>query len=179
MDYFAYKNKNLYCEDVNLQEIVEEYGTPTYVYSKKTIERHVDVYKNAFKLHKNLICFSVKSLSNISILDLINKKGCGFDVVSGGELKRALHAGADPKKIIFSGVGKSYDEILLGIKYEILSFNIESESEVNRIEEIASSQNKIANVAIRFNPEVDSGGHEYIKTGRKGDKFGISSEDLY
>ena len=177
MDYFAYKNKNLYCEDVNLQEIVEEYGTPTYVYSKKTIERHVDVYKNAFKLHKNLICFSVKSLSNISILDLINKKGCGFDVVSGGELKRALHAGADPKKIIFSGVGKSYDEILLGIKYEILSFNIESESEVNRIEEIASSQNKIANVAIRFNPEVDSGGHEYIKTGRKGDKFGISSEE--
>ena len=177
MDYFAYKNKNLYCEDVNLQEIVEEYGTPTYVYSKKTIERHVDVYKNAFKLHKNLICFSVKSLSNISILDLINKKGCGFDVVSGGELKRALHAGADPKKIIFSGVGKSYDEILLGIKYEILSFNIESESEVNRIEEIATSQNKIANVAIRFNPEVDSGGHEYIKTGRKGDKFGISSEE--
>ena len=177
MDYFAYKNKNLYCEYVNLQEIVEEYGTPTYVYSKKTIERHVDVYKNAFKLHKNLICFSVKSLSNISILDLINKKGCGFDVVSGGELKRALHAGADPKKIIFSGVGKSYDEILLGIKYEILSFNIESESEVNRIEEIASSQNKIANVAIRFNPEVDSGGHEYIKTGRKGDKFGISSEE--
>ena len=149
----------------------------TYVYSKKTIERHVDVYKNAFKLHKNLICFSVKSLSNISILDLINKKGCGFDVVSGGELKRALHAGADHKKIIFSGVGKSYDEILLGIKYEILSFNIESESEVNRIEEIASSQNKIANVAIRFNPEVDSGGHEYIKTGRKGDKFGISSEE--
>ena len=177
MEYFAYKNKNLYCEDVNLQEIVEECGTPTYVYSKKTIERHVDVYKNAFKLHKNLICFSVKSLSNISILDLINKKGCGVDVVSGGELKRALHAGADPKKIIFSGVGKSYDEILLGIKYEILSFNIESESEVNRIEEIASSQNKIANVAIRFNPEVDSGGHEYIKTGRKGDKFGISSEE--
>ncbi len=177
MDYFTYKNKNLYCEDVNLQEIVEECGTPTYVYSKKTIERHVDVYKNAFKLHKNLICFSVKSLSNISILDLINKKGCGFDVVSGGELKRALHAGADPKKIIFSGVGKSYDEILLGIKYEILSFNIESESEVKRIEEIASSRNKIANVAIRFNPEVDSGGHEYIKTGRKGDKFGISSEE--
>ena len=177
MDYFAYKNKKLYCEDVNLQEIVEECGTPTYVYSKKTLERHVDVYKNAFKYHRNLICFSVKSLSNISILELINKKGCGFDVVSGGELKRALHAGADPKKIIFSGVGKSHDEILMGIKYEILSFNIESESEIKRIEEIASSENKVANVAIRFNPEVDSGGHEYIKTGRKGDKFGISSEE--
>ena len=134
MDYFAYKNKKLHCEDVNLQEIVEECRTPTYVYSKKTLERHVDVYKNAFKSHKNLICFSVKSLSNISILELINKKGCGFDVVSGGELKRALHARADPKKIIFSGVGKSHDEILMGIKYEILSFNIESESEIKRIE---------------------------------------------
>ena len=177
MSEFYYQNNQLMAEQLPLASIVDQVGTPTYVYSKKTIERHVDVYKNAFKLHKNLICFSVKSLSNISILDLINKKGCGFDVVSGGELKRALHAGADPKKIIFSGVGKSYDEILLGIKYEILSFNIESESEVNRIEEIASSQNKIANVAIRFNPEVDSGGHEYIKTGRKGDKFGISSEE--
>ena len=96
MDYFAYKNKNLYCEDVNLQEIVEEYGTPTYVYSKKTIERHVDVYKNAFKLHKNLICFSVKALSNISILKILKKAGCGFDIVSGGELHRVILAGADP-----------------------------------------------------------------------------------
>ena len=108
---------------------------------------------------------------------MINKNGCGFDVVSGGELKRALYVGADPKMIIFSGVGKSYDEILLGIQEGILSFNIESEAEVYRIEEIASLQNKIVDVAIRFNPEVDSGGHEYIKTGRKGDKFGISSND--
>jgi diaminopimelate decarboxylase len=100
-----------------------------------------------------------------------------FDVVSCGELKRALYIGADPKKIIFSGVGKSYDEILLGIQEGILSFNVESEAEVYRIEEIASLQNKIVDVAIRFNPEVDSGGHEYIKTGRKGDKFGISSDD--
>ena len=177
MDYFSYKNNKLYCEDVDLQEIAKECGTPCYVYSKKTLERHVEVYKNAFKTKDNLICFSVKSLSNISILELINKKGCGFDVVSGGELRRALHVGADPKKIIFSGVGKSYEEILLGVQNNILSFNIESEAEVYRIEEIASSQNKIVDVGIRFNPEVDSGGHEYIKTGRKGDKFGISSND--
>ena len=177
MDFFAYKNNKLYCEDVDLQDIAMECGTPCYVYSKKTLERHVEVYKNAFKTKNNLICFSVKSLSNISILELINKIGCGFDVVSGGELKRALYIGADPKKIIFSGVGKSYDEILLGIEEGILSFNIESEAEVYRIEEIASLQNKIVDVAIRFNPEVDSGGHEYIKTGRKGDKFGISSDD--
>ena len=177
MDYFAYKNNKLYCEDVDLQDIAMQYGTPCYVYSKKTLERHVDVYKKAFKFKDNLICFSVKSLSNISILEFINKKGCGFDVVSGGELKRVLHVGADPKKIIFSGVGKSYDEILLGIQNNILSFNIESEAEVYRIEEIASSKNKVVDIAIRFNPEVDSGGHEYIKTGRKGDKFGISSDD--
>ena len=177
MDFFAYKNNKLYCEDVDLQDIAMECGTPCYVYSKKTLERHVEVYKNAFKTKNNLICFSVKSLSNISILELINKNGCGFDVVSGGELKRALYIGADPKKIIFSGVGKSYDEILLGIQEGILSFNVESEAEVYRIEEIASLQNKIVDVAIRFNPEVDSGGHEYIKTGRKGDKFGISSDD--
>ena len=177
MDYFAYKNNKLYCEDVDLQDIAMQYGTPCYVYSKKTLERHVDVYKKAFKSKDSLICFSVKSLSNISILEFINKKGCGFDVVSGGELKRVLHVGADPKKIIFSGVGKSYDEILLGIQNNILSFNIESEAEVYRIEEIASSKNKVVDIAIRFNPEVDSGGHEYIKTGRKGDKFGISSDD--
>jgi diaminopimelate decarboxylase len=177
MDFFAYKNNKLYCEGVDLQDIAMECGTPCYVYSKKTLERHVEVYKNAFKTKNNLICFSVKSLSNISILELINKNGCGFDVVSGGELKRALYIGADPKKIIFSGVGKSYDEILLGIQEGILSFNVESEAEVYRIEEIASLQNKIVDVAIRFNPEVDSGGHEYIKTGRKGDKFGISSDD--
>ena len=177
MDYFAYKNNKLYCEDVDLQDIAMQYGTPCYVYSKKTLERHVDVYKKAFKSKDNLICFSVKSLSNISILEFINKKGCGFDVVSGGELKRVLHVGADPKKIIFSGVGKSYDEILLGMQNNILSFNIESEAEVYRIEEIASSKNKVVDIAIRFNPEVDSGGHEYIKTGRKGDKFGISSDD--
>ena len=177
MDYFAYKDGKLFCEDVDLQKVATECGTPCYVYSKKTLERHINVYKKSFKTKDNLICFSVKSLSNISILKLINDMGCGFDVVSGGELRRALHIGANPQKIIFSGVGKSYDEILMGVHNKILSFNIESESELHRIEKIASSEKKVADVSIRFNPEVDSGGHEYIKTGRKGDKFGISSEE--
>ena len=177
MDYFSYKDGKLFCEDVDLQKVAIECGTPCYVYSKKTLERHINVYKKSFKTKDNLICFSVKSLSNISILKLINDMGCGFDVVSGGELRKALHIGANPQKIIFSGVGKSYDEILMGVHNKILSFNIESESELHRIEKIASSEKKVADVSIRFNPEVDSGGHEYIKTGRKGDKFGISSEE--
>ena len=127
MDYFSYKDGKLFCEDVDLQKVAIECGTPCYVYSKKTLERHINVYKKSFKTKDNLICFSVKSLSNISILKLINDMGCGFDVVSGGELRRALHIGANPQKIIFSGVGKSYDEILMGVHNKILSFNIESE----------------------------------------------------
>ncbi len=178
MNYFAYKNNELFCEDINLQEIAQKFGTPSYIYSKKTIESNIDVYKNAFKKKDNLICFSVKSLSNISILNILREKGCGFDIVSGGELQRALYVKTNPKKIVFSGVGKSNYEILEGINNEILSFNIESESELTRIEKVASENNKIVDVAIRFNPEVDSGGHEYIKTGRKGDKFGISSNKL-
>ena len=176
MDFFAYKDHELFCEDVNLSEIATLYGTPTYVYSRKSIESQIDSYKKSFTQKDNLICFSVKSLNNISILNIINKNGCGFDVVSGGELQKVCHVGADPKKIIFSGVGKSNEEISLGVRNQILSFNIESESELYRIEKIASSMDMTANIAIRFNPEIDSGGHEYIKTGRKGDKFGISSE---
>ena len=178
MDFFAYKDHELFCEDVNLSEIATLYGTPTYVYSRKSIESQIDLYKKSFTQKDNLICFSVKSLNNISILNIINKNGCGFDVVSGGELQKVCHVGADPKKIIFSGVGKSNEEISLGVRNQILSFNIESESELYRIEKIASSMDMTANIAIRFNPEIDSGGHEYIKTGRKGDKFGISSEKL-
>ncbi len=174
MDYFDYKDKTLYCEDVDLNEISKKFGTPCYVYSKKTIERHVKVYKDSFT-KKNLICFAVKSLSNIAILDIINRKGCGFDIVSGGELYRVLKIGADPKKIVFSGVGKSSIEIANGIKEGILSFNVESNSELKRIEEIAENLNITASVSLRFNPDINSGGHEYISTGKKGDKFGIPS----
>ena len=178
MDCFSYKNSSLFCEDVNLQDIANEYGTPTYVYSRRTLEQNIDLYQQSFKNKNSLICFSVKSLNNLAILKILNDKECGFDIVSYGELMRVLHVGADPNKIIFSGVGKSEMEIVEGINNEILSFNIESESELYRIESIASKLKKQVSVAIRFNPEIDSGGHDYITTGRKGDKFGISSENF-
>ena len=175
MDYFAYKDNKLFCEEVDLKSICDEVGTPAYVYSKKTLERHANAYLKSFSSTNNLICFSVKSLSNLSVLNVLKKIGCGFDIVSGGELHRVLAIKADPNKIIFSGVGKSEEEIEYGIRNRILSFNIESGSELKRIESVASKLNINASISIRFNPEVDSGGHDYITTGRKGDKFGISS----
>ena len=138
MDYFDYKNNQLFCEEVALSDLAEKYGTPAYVYSKKTLVRHLSAYSNSFEKLNNMICFSVKSLGNIAILNLLNSQGAGFDIVSGGELFRALKAGADPKKIIFSGVGKSSVEIAAGIKAGILSFNIESISEYERIKKIAN-----------------------------------------
>ena len=179
MYFFNYKDGKLFCEGVDLSLISKTFDTPAYVYSKKTLERHVDAYVESFTSSNNLVCFAVKSLSNISILKILKDKGCGFDIVSGGELHRVMLAGADPKKIIFSGVGKSKSEIAMGIKNDVLSFNIESSSELYRIEKVAKDLAKIAPVSIRFNPDVDSGGHDYITTGRKGDKFGISSiEDI-
>jgi len=173
MSNFLYKDGVLFCEDVAVPDIALNHGTPSYVYSKKTLEDNFDAYSNAFAENEGLVCFSVKSLSNISILRLLSKKGSGFDIVSGGELERVITAGADPKKIIFTGIAKTNAEIIQGIKKDILSFNIESESEMLRIEKVAKKEKTIVDVAIRFNPEIDSGGHEYIKTGRKKDKFGI------
>jgi len=174
MDHFNYQQDILFAEDVALSNIAEEYGTPSYVYSRATLERHAHAYTESFKSMNGLVCFSVKALSNISILKVLKQCGCGFDIVSGGELHRALLAGADPQKIIFSGVGKSKAEMAAGIKNNILSFNVESESELMALEEVAKELNAIAPVAIRFNPGVDAGGHEFTKTGRKSDKFGVS-----
>ena len=177
MDFFEYKKDELFCEDVNLIEIAENFGTPTYVYSSKTLNLHIDAYMDSFTSKDYQICFSVKSLSNIAILNILKNKGCGFDIVSGGELHRAISVGADPKSIIFSGVGKSKNEIEDGILNEILSFNIESKAELRKIDTVASNLKRIAPVSIRFNPDIDSGGHDYITTGRKGDKFGINKLD--
>ena len=178
MSSFLYKDNILFCEDVAIIDIAKKFGTPAYIYSQKTLIDNFDAYSKAFKKNKGLICFSVKSLSNISILKLLSDKGSGFDIVSGGELERVIKAGADPKKVIFTGIAKTNEEIIRGIKKGILSFNIESESEVHRIEKIAKKEKKVVDVAIRFNPEIDSGGHEYIKTGRKKDKFGILLEGV-
>ena len=159
-----------------MRHVADKFGTPLYIYSKATLERHVKAYIDSFKSMNGLVCFSVKALSNISILKNLKKFGCGFDIVSGGELHRVILAGADPKKVIFSGVGKSKNEMMAGIENNILSFNIESESELNRLIDVAAEMKKIAPVAIRFNPNVDAGAHEFTKTGRKSDKFGVSIE---
>ena len=174
MNTFKYINGSLHCEGADLSVLEERYGTPSYIYSKKTIEENAKAYVNSFTNRKNLTCFAVKSLSNLSILKIIKDAGCGFDIVSGGELHRVLSIGADPKKVIFSGVGKTTNEIQQGINNGILSFNVESESELYRIEKIADDIESPAPISIRINPDIDSGGHDYITTGRKGDKFGIS-----
>ena len=176
MDHFHYKKNELYAEEIALKDIADVYGTPTFVYSKATLDRHAKAYINSFKKMNGLVCFSVKALSNISILKTLKNSGCGFDIVSGGELHRALLAGANPKKIIFSGVGKSKAEMASGIENNILSFNVESEQELERLGEVAKEMKKTAPVAIRFNPNVDAGVHEFTKTGRKSDKFGVSIE---
>lgn len=175
MSAFNFNSGKLFCEQVSLSDISDQFDTPAYIYSKQTLESNANAYVKSFTKPDNLACFAVKSLSNITILKLLNDMGCGFDIVSGGELYRVLSIGADPKKIIFSGVGKSKKEIEEGILEGILSFNVESASELYRIEKIAENLNKVAPVSIRFNPDIDSGGHDYITTGRKGDKFGISS----
>ena len=174
MNTFKYINGSLHCEGVDLSLLGERYATPSYVYSKKTIEENAKAYVNSFTNTRNLACFAVKSLSNLSILKIIKDAGCGFDIVSGGELHRVLSIGADPKKVIFSGVGKTKGEIQQAINSSILSFNVESESELYRIEKIADDIESPAPISIRINPDIDSGGHDYITTGRKGDKFGIS-----
>ena len=176
MDHFNYKDGELFAEGVALKDIAKKYGTPTYVYSKATLKRHAKAYIDSFESMSGLVCFSVKALSNISILKTLRISGCGFDIVSGGELHRAILAGADPKKIIFSGVGKSKDEMMAGIEHNILSFNVESEAELNRLASVAKEMNEVAPVAIRFNPNVDAGAHEFTKTGRKSDKFGVSTK---
>ena len=176
MDHFNFKHGELFCENVPIKNIAEKYGTPAYVYSRATLLRHLDVYQKSLESLNGIVCFSVKALSNLSILKLLDQHGSGFDIVSGGELHRCIKAGIDPKKIIFSGVGKSADEIALALKVGILSFNVESESELKRIYQISKDMNLIASVGLRVNPDVDAGGHEYIKTGKKENKFGISFE---
>ena len=170
------KNDKFFVEDVCIDSIVEKFATPAYIYSKQRI---VDNFKNlesAFKNVDHMICFAVKANSNIAILNLLAKNGAGFDIVSGGELRRVIAADGDPKKIVFSGVGKTSEEIKLAIENNILAFNIESEDELSRIQEIAKSLNKKASISIRVNPDVNANTHPYISTGLKENKFGVSEE---
>jgi diaminopimelate decarboxylase len=176
MDFFNYKNGELYCEDVPAEKIARDVGTPAYVYSKATFLHHYHQIADAFSPLNATICYSVKVCGNIHICRLLAEAGCGFDVTSGGELFRALKAGGEPNKIIYAGVGKTDQEIADGINVGIAAFNLESEAEIENIDRIAGSLGKTAIGAIRINPDVDAKSHAKITTGRKGDKFGVDIE---
>jgi diaminopimelate decarboxylase len=174
---FSRKNGTLYIEEASLSEVANEFGTPSFVYSRKSIEEAFSKYQKAFGNQRHLICYAVKANSSIAILHLLAKMGSGFDVVSGGELKRVLLAGGDPKKTVFSGVGKTAQEIKDALSANIKCFNIESESELERISHIAKLEGKSANISLRVNPDVDAKTHPYISTGLKENKFGVDIKD--
>ena len=176
MDFFSYQDNTLFAEDVSLAQIAAEYGTPTYVYSRKTLERHWFAFDNALSAHPHLICFAVKANSNIGVLSVLAKLGSGFDIVSGGELARVLAAGGDPKKVVFSGVAKTEDEIRFALENQILCFNVESFAELDRIQKVAAELDVQAPISLRINPDVDANTHPYISTGLKANKFGIEHE---
>ena len=173
---FEYKGENLYFDSFNLSKIADDFGTPCYVYSRNLIESNFKEYQAAFGEREHLICYAVKANSNIAVLNVLAMLGAGFDIVSGGELARVIAAGGDPKKVTFSGLGKTTDEIRMGLDADIHCFNVESEAELQRISDIAVSESKIAPVSIRVNPDVNAETHPYISTGLKENKFGISME---
>ena len=174
MHFFEYRDGHLYCEDVDLTCVAEEFGTPTYVYSAGTILDHYTRLDAALAPLDHLICYAVKANSNRAILNLLVRAGAGFDIVSGGELFRVLAAGGDPAKCTFAGVGKSRDEIEYALDQGVYSFNIESEAELEAIERIASAKKMRAPIALRVNPDVDPHTHQYISTGSQENKFGIA-----
>ena len=173
MDYFNYRDNELYVEDISVQDIVYQHGSPCYIYSRATLERHWRAFDNAFGQHPHLICYAVKANSNLAILNLLARLGSGFDIVSLGELERVIAAGGDPKLIVFSGVGKREDEILAALKIGIRCFNVEVPGELDRINTLAEQLGMVAPVSFRVNPDVDAKTHPYISTGLKENKFGI------
>ncbi|MEK7314313.1 MAG: alanine racemase, partial [Deltaproteobacteria bacterium] len=175
MHFFSYKGKKLFAEGVSVERIAAEAGTPVFIYSHKTLTRHLNAFDSAFKETPHLICYSVKANSNIAILKTFVAMGGGFDIVSAGELFRVVKAGGDTKKVVYSGVGKRADEIAYALKKNILMFNVESPEELREINRIAKKLKKTASVAIRINPDVDPKTHPYISTGLKKNKFGIET----
>ncbi|MBI1883501.1 MAG: diaminopimelate decarboxylase [Chlamydiae bacterium] len=176
MHDFHYKDDILFCEDVPLGKMAQAVGTPLYVYSSKTLTDHFQKLDRAFSSVEHLICYSVKSNSNLAVLSLLKNLGSGFDIVSGGELFRALKAGADPRKIVFAGVGKTADEIEFALKENILFFTVESFPELEEIDAVARRLGKTAQIAIRVNPDVDPKTHQYTSTGKAENKFGLDME---
>ena len=177
MDFFQYKNEQLYVEDLPVKQLAEEFGTPLYIYSRATLERHWHAFDSALGKHPHLICYAVKANSNIGILNVMAKLGSGFDIVSQGELERVLAAGGDASKVVFSGVAKSRVEIMRALEVGIRCFNVESVAELHHINQIAGEMGKIAPISLRVNPDVDAHTHPYISTGLKENKFGVSVDE--
>lgn len=173
MHFFEFQGDELYCENVAVKQICEAVGTPVFIYSRKTLERHFKVFQEPFLNVDHLICYSMKACSNLAILKIFANLGGGVDIVSGGELFRALKAGVDPRKIVYSGVGKKDSEIDEALDADILMFNVESEGELEAINQRAIGKNRKARIALRVNPDVDPKTHPYISTGLKSNKFGI------
>jgi len=176
MDHFDYKNGNLYCEEIPVDEIVEEFGTPCYVYSRNTYLEHFKRLTEAFDHLDPLVCYSVKANTNPTLLNDLEERGSGFDVVSGGELSMALQSGVDPQNVFFSGVGKTEEELKQAIEAGILAINVESEGELKKIESLAGKMDQTPGICIRVNPDVDPETHRYITTGKKENKFGVDPE---
>lgn len=176
MNHFIYKNNELYAEGVPLRVLAKKYGTPLYVYSSATLRRHIEAYEKAFSKVPHLTCFAAKANSNLSVLSLLGMHGAGADVVSGGELYRALKAGIPASKIVYAGVGKTGDEIAYALKSGILMFNVESEDELRAINAVARRMRLKAPIALRVNPDIDAGTHPYITTGLRKYKFGVPRE---
>jgi len=179
MDHFEYRDNQLHCEDVAIESIVDQFSTPTYVYSRATLERHWKAFDQAFEGRPHLICYAVKANSNIAVLNVLAQLGSGFDIVSLGELERVLTAGGQPDKIVFSGVGKRHDEIRRALEVGIRCFNVEVVDELDRINGIAAELGQVANISIRVNPDVDAQTHPYISTGLKENKFGLDIETAF
>jgi len=177
MHFFKYKNSELYAEDVPVRKIAEKEGTPLYIYSEKTLLRHLQSYQKAFNGYPSTICFALKANSNLAVLRLLAKNGCGADVVSGGELYLAKKAGIPSSKIVYAGVGKTDEEIAAALKARILMFNVESSDELKAIDRVAGKLKVKAPIALRVNPDIDPKTHPYISTGLKRSKFGIPIEN--
>lgn len=174
---FHYRNDSLHVEEVELAPIAREHGTPAYVYSRAAIESAFASFLAAAQGRDVLVCYALKASSNLAIIELLARAGAGFDIVSGGELRRVIAAGGDPSKVVFSGVGKSEAEMRLALEAGVRCFNVESESELLRLDRVAGSMQRRAPVSLRVNPDVDAGTHPYISTGLRENKFGIAHED--
>ncbi|MDT0605337.1 diaminopimelate decarboxylase [Thalassotalea castellviae] len=179
MDFFNYNENQLYAEECSVTDLAKTHGTPLYIYSRATIERHWHAFDQAAGDRPHLVCYAVKANSNLAVLNVMARLGSGFDIVSKGELARVLQAGGDASKVVFSGVGKKSDEIAYALEKNIHCFNVESEAELDRIQAVAKQLGKKAPISLRVNPDVDAGTHPYISTGLKENKFGVSIEDAY